>query len=133
MVLGEHHLAQQLLLGIVQLPCAQGVVPQGVNFLLHQTLHLLVETGIRAKIDELKIFVLRLKNIGFAFSAICIQETWLSDKDSLTGLKLDDYEIIDQPYACTPKGGLIIYLHNKFKHDELMKLTNYENWEGQVI
>ena len=87
----------------------------------------------RAKFHELKIFVQSLRENGFEFSAICLQETHLSEKDDVSTLKLQNYELIHQGYSCTSKGGLSIYLHKKFDYFIRKKLTDYENWEGQVI
>ncbi len=35
--------------------------------------------SINGKIDQLRIFIERLKTLGHEFSAICIQEAWLTD------------------------------------------------------
>ncbi len=89
--------------------------------------------SLRAKYHELKIFVESLQEIGFEFSAICLQETHLSEKDDVSTLKLQNYELIHQGYSCTTKGGLSIYLHEKFDYFTKKRLINYANWEGQVI
>ena len=89
--------------------------------------------SIRAKFSELKIFIETLRETGFEFSAICCQETNTSDNTDLSRCKLDDYKMIHQGYSCTTKGGLIIYLHNKFEYTKKMTLNSYKNWEGQVI
>jgi len=89
--------------------------------------------SIRAKFDELKIFIEQLRNSSFEFSAICIQETWLSESDDITQLKLDGYTSIPQFKSCSTKGGLFIYLHEKFNYDYKLKLNKYESWEGQFI
>jgi hypothetical protein len=89
--------------------------------------------SIRAKIDELKIFMETLKQSHIELSAICIQESWLTEGEDTFQIELDGYQCIPQGRSCTSKGGLIIYLNNKFKYDEKMKLINYSKWEGQVI
>ena len=67
------------------------------------------------------------------FSAICIQESWLSEGDDISLIQLEGYECIPQGKVCSSKGGLIIYLHEKFKHKLKLTLNNYTTWEGQVI
>ena len=65
--------------------------------------------SINAKIDELKIFIECLHQHNFAFSAICIQESWLAEGDNISQIQLEGYICIPQGKSCTSKGGLIIY------------------------
>ena len=88
---------------------------------------------IKAKFDELKIFVEILKRHGYAFSAIWIQETWLIENENTSQLELEGYECISQGRSCSSKGGLLIYLSEKFEHIYKSKLTKYKTWEGQII
>ncbi len=48
----------------------------------------LFSISIRAKFCELKIFLETLQKIGFSFSAICVQESWLSDSEDTYQLQL---------------------------------------------
>ena len=89
--------------------------------------------SINANFSEIQIFVESLKENGFAFSAICVQESWLADGDDISQIQLDDYECIPQGKTCSIRGGLIIYLHKNFKYEEKMKLNTYDTWEGQFI
>jgi hypothetical protein len=89
--------------------------------------------SIHAKIDELRIFVECLKMHNYAFSAICIQESWLSDDADTSQIQLDGYKCIPQGKSCSSKGGLIIYLDNQFDYHVKSKLTKYKTWEGQII
>ncbi len=50
--------------------------------------------------------------------------------------QLDNYTLIPQEkpkHPCSTKGGLTIYVHDKFKSKELLKLNTYSNWEGQLV
>ncbi len=89
--------------------------------------------SINAKIDELRLFVENLKTFNFMFSAICVQESWLAEGNDISLIQLEGYECIPQGKACSSKGGLIIYLHEHFKHKCRLKLDNYATWERQVI
>lgn len=89
--------------------------------------------SINAKIDELRIFVEKLKKINYEFSAICVQESWLAEKDDTSQIQLEGYQCIPQGKSCSSKGGLIIYLSNTFEYTHKLKLTKYKTWEGQVI
>ena len=76
--------------------------------------------SINAKFQELEAFVLELHLLKFNFSIICIQESWLS------------YNCIVQGKSSSAKGGLIMYIHTKYGY-KLIKVNQYENWEGQLI
>ncbi len=86
--------------------------------------------SIKAKFSELKIFVETLQEVGFSFSAICVQENWLSENEDTSQLQLKGYECIPQGKSCSSEGGLIIYLDEMF---DTKKLMQYKTWEGQLI
>jgi hypothetical protein len=67
------------------------------------------------------------------FSAICTQESYISDDDDLTLLEIEGYKLIRQGRSCSKNGGLIIYLHEKFDFEHKLKLNKYKTWEGQFI
>ena len=75
--------------------------------------------SINAKIDELRILIenLRLKNCHF--SAICLQEYWLSEHSNLSQFDIDDYTLISERKLCCGHGGLIIYLRNNFDYTKI--------------
>ena len=89
--------------------------------------------SLNAKIDELKAFIHDLSEHGFEFDAICVQETWLSETDDISLLKLTNYECIPQGKSCSQKGGLMIYLNKKYSYDKMYTLNMYKTWEAQVI
>ncbi len=89
--------------------------------------------SINAKIDELRIFLEKLKKINYEFSAICVQESWLAENDDTSQIQLEGYQCIPQGKSCSSKAGLIIYLSNKFEYTSNLVLTKYKTWEGQVI
>ena len=66
--------------------------------------------SINAKIDELKIKIKQWKAINCQFSAICLQETWLSGTADTSLLQIDGYTIIYKGKTCSAHGGLLIYL-----------------------
>ncbi len=88
--------------------------------------------SINAKIDELRIFIECLKRIKYTFSAICIQESWLSEDNDTSQIQLECYNCILQGKSCCSKARLIISLHEKFKHVHRLKLNKYATWGGQV-
>ncbi len=88
--------------------------------------------SIYAKIDELQIFIENLNTANITFSAICIQETWLSEGDDLSQIQLDGYKCIPLGKSCSTKGGLIIYLQEQFEYMDKSKLI-YNTWVSQII
>ncbi len=72
--------------------------------------------SLGAKWSEFQIFVKRLRDKKCYFSALCIQETWLEEGASIDEYKLEGYEAIPQGKHCSKAGGLMIYLHEKFKY-----------------
>ncbi len=89
--------------------------------------------SINAKFSELDIFVQTLREQKFEFSAICIHETLLSDKDDYSSVKLEGYKCIPQRKMCGSKGGLIIYLNEKVNYTKIQKINQSRIWEGQFI
>ena len=73
-----------------------------------------------------------LNQVNFKFSAICLQESWLST-DDISPFQLDGYTCISQGKTCSNKGGLIIYINETFKYKPLQNTHRYETWEGQYI
>ena len=89
--------------------------------------------SINAKFNELEMFVEDLLSINFNFSVICLQETWKADNDDFSKKKFDGYDCITQGKKCSNKGGLLIYVDNKYKSEVKMNLNTYEHWEGLMI
>ena len=70
--------------------------------------------SINAKFDQLNIKVQQLKSNGYEFSAICLQQTWLSSDYDTSLFKIDGYNLISQGKICSSHGGLAIYISEKF-------------------
>ena len=68
-----------------------------------------------------------------AFSAICLQESWLTDDSDLSQYQLPNYNLIHQGKKCSGHGGLLIYLHKRYYH-VVRKLYNSSDFrEGHFI
>ena len=46
---------------------------------------------------------------------------------------IDGYDSISQGKSCSNKGGLAIYIDNRFDYEIIMNLNMYKQWEGLVI
>ena len=44
--------------------------------------------SINAKLNEIEVFTQELRLLNYAFSVICIQESWLTEQDDLCNIKL---------------------------------------------
>ena len=89
--------------------------------------------SINAKIDELKAFVIEMEQLNFQFDAICLQETWLDDTQDTSLIQLDNYTCITQSKSSRSKGGLLIYLNNKYRYKTITTPNHSTDWENQVI
>ena len=74
----------------------------------HFTILSLNIQSIHAKFDHLQILLNELKQHQFEFSAICLQETWLSDDPDLRLIQIPGYTMISHGSICTSHGGLAI-------------------------
>ena len=89
--------------------------------------------SINAKIDEIKIKIKQMESVNCTFDAICLQESWLSNDADLSLFKLDNYNIISKGKTCSAHGGLVIYLHNSYRHKNILTNVKSDIWEGQFI
>ena len=79
------------------------------------TLLSLNSQSIHAKFSSLEGVLHHLSESGVCFDVICLQESWLNDDADLSLLQPEGYACISQGYKCTFHGGLMIYLHSKYK------------------
>ena len=91
------------------------------------------DDDINAKFDQLNIKVQQLKSNGYKFSAICLQETWLSSDSDTSLFKIDGYKLTSQGKMCSSHGGLAIYINEKFNFSTIDLNINSQIWEGQFI
>ena len=68
-----------------------------------------------------------------AFSAICLQESWLTDDSDLSQYQLPNYNIIHQGKKCSGHGGLLIYLHKRYSRVVRKLYSSSDFWEGLFI
>ena len=77
--------------------------------------------------------MLELNNADMAFSAICLQESWLTDDSDLSQYQLPNYNLIHQGKKCSGHGGLLIYLHKRYSHVVRKLYSSSDFWEGLFI
>ena len=89
--------------------------------------------SIRSKLNELQIFLKNLEDSGISLGALCIQESWLSEHDDTSLIKLEGYNCITQGKTSSSRGGLLIYLHEKYNYTCKHFTNSFELWENQFI
>lgn len=89
--------------------------------------------SLNSKFDELEILIENLRDNNCTFSAIVLQETWLSDNSDTSLYNLDDYNMISQGKICSNHSGLTIYLHKTFQYRHLNIVNNASDWDSQFI
>ena len=90
--------------------------------------------SLNAKFDVLVTFLEELASNDFHFSAICLQETWVSNRtDILNTFEIPNYIAVHLPATCTSHGGLVIYLHNSYQFKRLDIYTASPVWEGLFL
>ena len=78
--------------------------------------------SINAKFDYLSALVNDICTKGIGFSAMCLQESWLSKEDDVNFFQIPNYNIIHHGKTCSGHGGLTIYLHDNYS----WKVRQYE-------
>ena len=73
-----------------------------------------------------------MESVNCTFDAICLQEFWLSNAD-LSLFKLGNYNVISKGKTCSAHGGLVIDLHNSYRHKNILTNVKSDIWEGQFI
>ena len=89
--------------------------------------------SVHSKFNDLLLFIEQLREYNFEFSAICLQECWISESQDLTHLVIDGYTCIHQHGKIGRKGGLIIFLNSKFSYNVKLRFDKCDIWEGQFL
>ena len=90
--------------------------------------------NVFTKFDELESFVNRV-NVTHPISAICLNECWINDIDSMTGLNLPNYQMFFQPGNGQGHShcGLVIYVHNQFNANDITAQLDVEHTGYGII
>ena len=90
--------------------------------------------SIRAKIDQINIFLQFLSAKGFYFDVLCFQETWLQDAACDRALiQIDGYSIFLQGKSCSGHGGLAIYIRDCYSFTPMVSISKSKVWEGCFV
>ena len=86
-----------------------------------------------AKFNDISIFVEMLKNQGFEFSIICIQETWLTNNGTEQLYNLPNYQLEHVAAHASKHGGVAIYINDKYSYSIIDHGTKSNLWDGLFI
>ena len=90
--------------------------------------------SINTSFDELVLFVADRIIKNCKLSVICLQECWLSDHSDISQFKLPGYNIFVTPRSCGAKGGLVMFIDDKFSAKPVQCSLRYpETWEAQFL
>ncbi len=90
--------------------------------------------AVKSKFSELEAFVHDLSEKGFQFDVICLQECNINENEDLTLQKLSEYNLVPQGKSpCCTKGGLMVYINEKYNYSVKLKYNTSSLWEGQII
>ena len=90
--------------------------------------------SIHSKINDLTIFVEQLREINFEFSAICLQEFWITiKKTDLPRLHINGYTCISLLSNIGRKGSLITFLNDKCTYIIITHNNTSLNWESEFL
>ena len=86
------------------------------------------------KFDELELFI-QWVNTHNPVSVICLNECWLNEKSAVSTLHLPDYNMFYQIGRCPGHShcGLITYVHNSFRSEEVLIDRIATGWEHLTI
>ena len=89
--------------------------------------------SIQAKFDKIMTLLDYLNTKECQLSALCLQETWLTNDDDTSPLNIPGYHLISKGKQVSGHGGLLVYLHDSFTYTvKNIKITS-TRWEGQFI
>ena len=90
--------------------------------------------SLNAKFDSLVTFLSQLNDKKFAFSAICLQETWIQCPiNGYSLLSIQDYTTLPLAPTVSTHSGLVTYLHKSFTYKVRNFPIHSDVWEGQFL
>lgn len=99
----------------------------------HFTLLNLNIQSLSSKFDLLVTFLEELSSSNLFFSAISLQETWLSEHHDVNNFLIPNYNIVSLDATCSSHGGLITYVHKSFHIKQLDLYKKTITWEGLFL
>jgi len=75
--------------------------------------------SLRAKYDEINIFLYDILSSNMHIDILCVQETWLSSGEDVSHLHISGFNFVSQEKRISGHGGLGIYIRNSLDYKNL--------------
>ena len=89
--------------------------------------------SIRAKFDQLLLFLNVLKQQNLELDMLCFQETWLNDDCDVSQFQIPNYNSHFQGKYSSQHAGLVIYVHTKYTFEPVSLPFKPSTWECLFI
>lgn len=89
--------------------------------------------SLNAKMDQIRVYFDLFNANHSDVSALCLQETWLTESSDLNFFKIPGYNFISRSRSCSAHGGVAIYLKDCYDYRILDIRDNPQIWDGQFI
>ena len=89
--------------------------------------------SLNSKFDAFTALLSYLEQKCIGFSAICLQETWLSDNHDTTVFNIPGYHLVHSGKSSSECGGLIIYVSDTYSFSVKNVFRDSSLWEGLFI
>jgi len=89
--------------------------------------------SLRAKYEDIKIFVDDCLSCATPIDIICLQETWLNSGENIDYLHINGFKFIHKAKRITGHGGLGIYLRNNLEYKIINSFPQSNIFESQFV
>ena len=91
--------------------------------------------SLRAKYDELTIFIELARQQNVRFHAICIQETWVDSNADFSQINIEGYNVFAEGKRseCSEHGGLITYIDENLEAYKMDIKNDSSCWENLFV
>lgn len=88
---------------------------------------------LHAKIDSIRVYLDNLSQNGCNFDFLCIQETWLSQDDDISQVRIAGYHLLHRGKSASQHGGTAVYIKDKYVAKIVHSTPKNFNWEGLFV
>ena len=89
--------------------------------------------SISSKFSDITIFIESLRQVNFEFSVLCFQECFINEYFDESVIQIDGYNCTSQTTNCSRKGGLVMYVLDKYSFKCKSLGSTYTGWEHQFV
>ena len=87
--------------------------------------------SLKAKFEKILAYLEYIKSLcGHTPTVMCFQEAWLSVEDDISIFQIPNYKMVSRGSSASGKGGLVTYIHETLKFNEITVEHKKDLWEG---